>query len=162
MWRKLYSYYKACKIEFIDYNSLEVASLFSKINPKATLISIVALLVVTLVIHVMPGLAIILACFSFIPGIVLWYQSKHSFGLVALIAIILSTLTGNVFVMTFLIIILVLSMVISQLLIQRASKERILYLTTFVASVLTLSAMMILQTLKKSRMLTTYCNRIAQ
>ncbi|MDA3101469.1 DUF2232 domain-containing protein, partial [Staphylococcus pseudintermedius] len=49
----------------------------------------------------------------------------------------------------FLIIILVLSMVISQLLIQRASKERILYLTTFVASVLTLSAMMILQTLKK-------------
>ncbi|USO09988.1 DUF2232 domain-containing protein [Staphylococcus pseudintermedius] len=62
---------------------------------------------------------------------------------------ILSTLTGNVFVMTFLIIILVLSMVISQLLIQRASKERILYLTTFVASVLTLSAMMILQTLKK-------------
>lgn len=64
--------------------------------------------------------------------------------------------------MTFLIIILVLSMVISQLLIQRASKERILYLTTFVASVLTLSAMMILQTLKKSRMLTTYCNRIVQ
>lgn len=149
MWRKLYSYYKACKIEFIDYNSLEVASLFSKINPKATLISIVALLVVTLVIHVMPGLAIILACFSLIPGIVLWYQSKHSFGLVAVIAIILSTLTGNIFVMTFLIIILVLSMVISQLLIQRASKERILYLTTFVASVLTLSAMMILQTLKK-------------
>ncbi|ARJ50884.1 DUF2232 domain-containing protein [Staphylococcus lutrae] len=123
--------------------------MFSKIDLKATLISTVALLVMILVIHLMPWLALILACFAFIPGIVLWYRSQHSFGLVAFITIVLSTLTGNVWVMSLLIITLMLSMVIAQLLQQRASKERIIYVSTLTASILILSVMMILQSMKK-------------
>ncbi|MFP4914184.1 DUF2232 domain-containing protein [Staphylococcus coagulans] len=126
-----------------------MASLFSKIKPKETLIGTIALLAVALVLHFMPWSVLIIACFATLPGIILWYRSMHSFGLATLITILLSTLTGDVFVMTFMIILLALSAVIAQLLKQRASKEHILYVATLVTSIITIGAIMILQGLKQ-------------
>lgn len=128
--------------------SLEVALLFSKIKPKETLLGTLALIVVALVMHFMPVLGVIIIFFAPLPGIILWYRSKYSFGFAALISIMVATLTGSLFVQTFMIILLLASLVISQLLIQRVSKERILYIVTMVTSIVTLGAMMILQSIR--------------
>lgn len=47
-----------------------VAYVFSKIQPKATILAIISLLVVALVTHVLPVLGLILCLFATIPGIV--------------------------------------------------------------------------------------------
>ncbi|UEX90120.1 DUF2232 domain-containing protein [Staphylococcus ratti] len=129
--------------------SLEVALLFSKIKPKETILGTIALILVALVMHFMPLLGVIVVFFAPLPGIILWYRSKYSFGIAALISILVATLTGSLFVQTFMIIILIASLVIGQLLIQRASKERILYFVTIVTSLVTLGAMILLQSIKK-------------
>lgn len=129
--------------------SLEVALLFSKIKPKETILGAIALILVALVMHFMPLLGVIVVFFAPLPGIILWYRSKYSFGIAALVSILVATLTGSLFVQTFMIIILIASLVIGQLLIQRASKERILYFVTIVTSLVTLGAMMLLQSIKK-------------
>ncbi|WP_238615198.1 DUF2232 domain-containing protein [Staphylococcus felis] len=126
-----------------------MASLFSQIKPKATLLGTLALAVVALAMYFVPLLGIIIAFFATIPGVVLWYRAVQSFGLAALITIIIATLTGSIFIMTYMIILLSVSAVIGYLLQKRASKERILYMATFVASILTLAAMMILQSIQK-------------
>ncbi|MFY2827841.1 YybS family protein [Staphylococcus arlettae] len=126
-----------------------VANLFSKIKPKATILSILALIIVALVLHILPPLGLVLWLFATIPGIVLWQKSKESFGLAAVITVILTTLLGNVFVLSVMVLILVLSFIIGQLLTERTSKERILYITTTFVSIITLVAFMLLQAFNK-------------
>ncbi|HJG54776.1 DUF2232 domain-containing protein [Staphylococcus arlettae] len=126
-----------------------VANLFSKIKPKATILSILALIIVALVLHILPPLGLVLCLFATIPGIVLWQKSKESFGLAAVITVILTTLLGNVFVLSVMVLILVLSFIIGQLLTERTSKERILYITTTFVSIITLVAFMLLQAFNK-------------
>lgn len=122
-----------------------MALLFSKIKPKETILCTLALILVALVMYFVPILGVIVVFFAPLPGIVLWYRSKYSFGIATLITIIAATLTGSLFVQTAMIVILIASAVIGQLLIKRASKERILYFVTVVTSLVTLGAMMILQ-----------------
>lgn len=123
--------------------------MFSKIKPKATILSILALIIVALVLHILPPLGLVLWLFATIPGIVLWQKSKESFGLAAVITVILTTLLGNVFVLSVMVLILVLSFIIGQLLTERTSKERILYITTTFVSIITLVAFMLLQAFNK-------------
>ena len=115
-----------------------VAYVFSKIQPKATILAIISLLVVALVTHVLPVLGLILCLFATIPGIVLWNRSIQSFGISALVTVVLTTL-----------LILLLSAIIGQLLKERTSKERILYISTASLSLVTLIGWMLLQTFDK-------------
>ncbi|MCC3721847.1 YybS family protein [Staphylococcus haemolyticus] len=126
-----------------------VANLFSKVHPKATIIGTIALVMVALVTYVLPVLGLILCLFATIPGIILWNKSIPSFGIGALITVILTTLLGNTFVLSTMILVLILSFIIGQLLKERASKERILFIATTYLSIFTLVAFMLLQTFKK-------------
>ncbi|XHP36085.1 DUF2232 domain-containing protein [Staphylococcus hyicus] len=129
--------------------SLEVALLFSKIKPKDTILGTIALILVALVLHFIPILGVIIILFAPLPGIILWYRSKYSFGIAALISIMVATITGSLFVQTFMIVLLLASLIISQLLLHKASKERILYIVSLVTSLVTLGAMILLQSIKK-------------
>ena len=126
-----------------------VAYVFSKIQPKATILAIISLLVVALVTHVLPVLGLILCLFATIPGIVLWNRSIQSFGISALVTVVLTTLLGNTFVLSMMVLILLLSAIIGQLLKERTSKERILYISTASLSLVTLIGWMLLQTFDK-------------
>ena len=129
--------------------SMGVACVFSKIQPKATIIGTLALVIVALVTHVLPILGLILCLFATIPGIVLWNRSVQSFGISALVTVIITTLLGNTFVLSMMVLILLLSAIIGQLLKERTSKERILYISTASLSLVTLIGWMLLQTFDK-------------
>ncbi|HHW9765224.1 TPA: YybS family protein [Staphylococcus aureus] len=123
-----------------------VAYVFSKIQPKATIIATIALVFVALALYLVPGLGLIFALFATIPGIVLWNKSIQSFGISALITVIITTVLGNTFVLSAIILVLIASLIIGQLLKERTSKERILYVTTVAMSLISLIAFMLLQT----------------
>ena len=118
-----------------------VAYVFSKIQPKATIIATITLVFVALALYLVPGLGLIFALFATIPGIVLWNKSIQSFGISALITVIITTVLGNTFVLSAIILVLIASLIIGQLL-----KERILYVTTVAMSLISLIAFMLLQT----------------
>nr|WP_241954530.1 DUF2232 domain-containing protein [Staphylococcus agnetis] len=126
-----------------------MALLLSKIKPKDTILGTIALILVALVMHFIPILGVIVIFFAPLPGIILWYRSKYSFGIAALVSIMVATITGSLFVQTFMIILLLASLIISQLLLIKASKERILYVVSFVTSLVTLGVMIFLQSIKK-------------
>ncbi|MCI2774071.1 YybS family protein [Staphylococcus petrasii] len=126
-----------------------VANVFSKVHPKATILGTLALVIVALVTYVLPVVGLILCLFATIPGVILWNKSIPSFGIGALVTVILTTLLGNTFVLSAMILVLLLSFVIGQLLKERASKERILYIATVYLSIFTLVAFMLLQVFKK-------------
>lgn len=113
------------------------------------LLCTLAWLLVILAIYFMPALGLIIALFATLPGIILWHRSVYSFGFSVFITFIIATLTGSVMIMSFMMIVFVISALIGRLLQERASKERILYLTTIVSSVLTLGLMMILQSIQQ-------------
>ncbi len=75
---------KEVKIIAIVKN-MGVAYVFSKIQPKATIIATIALVFVALALYLVPGLGLIFALFATIPGIVLWNKSIQSLGLVHLL-----------------------------------------------------------------------------
>lgn len=123
--------------------------MFSKIQPKATIIATIALVFVALALYLVPGLGLIFALFATIPGIVLWNKSIQSFGISALITVIITTVLGNTFVLSAIILVLIASLIIGQLLKERTSKERILYVTTVAMSLISLIAFMLLQNIRK-------------
>ena len=90
-----------------------------------------------------------LRLFAKIPCIILWHKSVESFGLTAVITVVLTTLLGNIFVLSIMILLFVVSFVVGQLLKERTSKERILYITTTFISIIALIAFMVLQASKK-------------
>ncbi|EOD3924950.1 DUF2232 domain-containing protein [Staphylococcus aureus] len=120
--------------------------MFSKIQPKATIIATITLVFVALALYLVPGLGLIFALFATIPGIVLWNKSIQSFGVSALITVIITTVLGNTFVLSAIILVLIASLIIGQLLKERTSKERMLYVTTVAMSLISLIAFMLLQT----------------
>ncbi|MEJ7151833.1 DUF2232 domain-containing protein, partial [Staphylococcus epidermidis] len=69
--------------------------------------------------------------------------------LAAVISVVLTTLLGNIFVLSILVLIIFLSFIVGQLLKERTSKERILYVTTTFMSIVSLIAIMLLQTFDK-------------
>lgn len=144
----MYNTFKEVKIGDIVKKSLGVAILFSKLQPKATVLAVLSLFVVALALQFAPIIGVILALFATIPGIVLWNKSKASYGITAVAAVILSTLLGNTFVLSAIIAILFMSFVIGQLLIERTPKEGILYITTTFISLIAISGFMVLQYLK--------------
>lgn len=145
----MYKSFKEVKIINIDKNCIGVANLFSKIHTKATILSVITLIIVALALHILPLLGLVLSLFATIPGIILWHKSVESFGLTAVITVVLTTLFGNIFVLSIMILLFVVSFVVGQLLKERTSKERILYITTTLISIIALIAFMVLQASKK-------------
>jgi uncharacterized protein YybS (DUF2232 family) len=145
----LYKSFKEVKIINIDKISIGVANLFSKIDTKATILSVITLIIVALALHILPPLGLLLGLFATIPGIILWHKSVESFAFTAVVTVVLTTLLGNIFVLSIMILLLVVSFVVGQLLKERTSKERILYITTTYISIIALIAFMMLQALKK-------------
>ncbi len=145
----MYKSFKEVKIINIDKISIGVANLFSKIDTKATILSVITLIIVALALHILPPLGLLLGLFATIPGIILWHKSVESFALTAVVTVVLTTLLGNIFVLSIMILLLVVSFVVGQLLKERTSKERILYITTTYISIIALIAFMMLQALKK-------------
>ncbi len=145
----MYKSFKEVKIINIDKNCIGVANLFSKIHIKATILSVITLIIVALALHILPLLGLVLSLFATIPGIILWHKSVESFGLTAVITVVLTTLLGNIFVLSIMILLFVVSVVVGQLLKERTSKERILYITTTFISIIALIAFMVLQAFKK-------------
>lgn len=123
--------------------------MFAKIDLKATLLATLALLIVAAVTYFLPVAGIILFFVATVPGIILWHKSIMSFGVAALITVVLAVLFGSQLVLSYIIFILVLSLVVGQLLKERTSKERILYIATTYMSIISLAAFMLLQVFEK-------------
>ncbi len=136
--------------------------MFSKIQPKATIIGTLALVIVALVTHVLPILGLILCLFATIPGVVLWNKSIQSFGISALVTVIITTLLGNTFVLSMMVLVILTSLIIGQLLKERATKERILYVTTVSLSLMTLIGFMLLQVFEKIPRATALVNPVKE
>ncbi len=146
---KLLNSIKEVKIIAIVKN-MGVAYVFSKIQPKATIMATITLVFVALALYLVPGLGLIFALFATIPGIVLWNKSIQSFGISALITVIITTVLGNTFVLSAIILVLIASLIIGQLLKERTSEERILYVTTVAMSLISLIAFMLLTNIRKN------------
>lgn len=123
--------------------------MFAKIDLKATLLATLALLIVAAVTYFLPVAGIILFFVATVPGIILWHKSIMSFGVAALITVVLAVLFGSQLVLSYIIFILILSLVVGQLLKERTSKERILYIATTYMSIISLAAFMLLQVFEK-------------
>ncbi|ULG71959.1 DUF2232 domain-containing protein [Macrococcus brunensis] len=116
-----------------------------KIDFLKTGIITLILLLMTLLIHAAPGVIILLAPFSLIPGVYLYMKSKPSFyvmaGIVTLILMIFTSIVAFQIVLA----ILVMSYVLGYLLTQRASREAMLFIMTTLLSMYTLISVIFLQ-----------------
>ncbi|WP_323704814.1 DUF2232 domain-containing protein [Mammaliicoccus sp. Dog046] len=116
-----------------------------KVDIRATVIATLLLVLSVGIMHVVPTLAIIILPFITIPGTILWYRSKPSFFVAVVITLCATVLLGNVYLLTTMTLIIFMSVFVGQLLIERTSKERTLYLVTTFMSILTICSVLILQ-----------------
>lgn len=123
----------------------EVKNLSFKVDIKATIIAILVLVLSVVVMSFVPYLAIIILPFITIPGTILWYRSKPSFFVTVVVTLCATVLFNNVFLLTVMTLMIFMSVFIGQLLVERTSKERILYLVTTFMSILTIGSVLILQ-----------------
>lgn len=123
----------------------EVKNLSFKVDIKATIIATLALVLSVVVMNFAPYLAIIILPFITIPGTILWYRSKPSFFVTVVVTLCATVLLNNMFLLTAMTLMVFMSVFIGQLLLERTSKERILYLVTAFMSILTIGSVLILQ-----------------
>nr|WP_243892893.1 DUF2232 domain-containing protein [Mammaliicoccus fleurettii] len=116
-----------------------------KVDIKATIIATLVLVLSVIVMSLVPYLAIIILPFITIPGTILWYRSKPSFFVTVVVTLCATVLFNNVFLLTVMTLMIFMSVFIGQLLVERTSKERILYLVTTFMSILTIGSVLILQ-----------------
>ncbi|MFC3611873.1 DUF2232 domain-containing protein [Staphylococcus piscifermentans] len=126
-----------------------VANLFAKIDFKATFLATLALIIVAAVTYFLPFAGLLLFFVATVPGIILWHKSIMSFGIGALITVVLVVFFGSEGLLSYIVFVLLLSLIVGQLLKERTSKERILYISTTYMSILTLGAFMMLQVFKR-------------
>ncbi|PNZ40547.1 DUF2232 domain-containing protein [Mammaliicoccus vitulinus] len=123
----------------------EVKNLSFKVDIKATIIATLALVLSVVVMNFAPYLVIIILPFITIPGTILWYRSKPSFFVTVVVTLCATVLFNNMFLLTAMTLMVFMSVFIGQLLLERTSKERILYLVTSFMSILTIGSVLILQ-----------------
>ncbi|WP_240594812.1 DUF2232 domain-containing protein [Mammaliicoccus vitulinus] len=116
-----------------------------KVDIKATIIATLALVLSVVVMNFAPYLVIIILPFITIPGTILWYRSKPSFFVTVVVTLCATVLFNNMFLLTAMTLMVFMSVFIGQLLLERTSKERILYLVTSFMSILTIGSVLILQ-----------------
>lgn len=123
----------------------EVENLSFKVDVKATIISVALLVLGAAIMNYVPYLAILILPFMTIPGTVLWYRSKPSFFVTVVVAVCITVLFNNIYLLTTMVLVIFMSAFISQLLVEHTSKERILYILTVLMSILTIGSVLILQ-----------------
>lgn len=137
----------------------EVKNLSFKVDIKATIIAILVLVLSVVIMGLVPYLAIIILPFITIPGTILWYRSKPSFFVTVVVTLCATVLFNNVFLLTVMTLMIFMSVFIGQLLVERTSKERILYLVTTFMSILTIGSVLILQITKNLPLTSKFFNQ---
>ncbi|PNZ77792.1 DUF2232 domain-containing protein [Mammaliicoccus stepanovicii] len=127
----------------------EVNNLSFKVDIKATIVATILLALCMVIINFVPILAIIILPFVTVPATILWYRSKPSFFVTVVVTLCVTVLFSNVYLLTIMALMIFMSVFIGQLLIERTSKERILYLVTAFMSILTIGSVLILQIVGK-------------
>lgn len=115
-----------------------------KIDLKKTLITTVLMLLATLLIHLMPVLCLIIVPFLLIPTVTLYYHDRNSYYVMSGI-VLFTTLFTSIFAMQVMLSTIFGAYIVAQLLLERTSKERILYVLTGFYAIYSLISMIILQ-----------------
>ncbi|WP_414050696.1 DUF2232 domain-containing protein [Macrococcus animalis] len=115
-----------------------------KIDLSKTVIITTIMLVLTLIINFLPALVIFIAPFLLVPTVYLYCKSRNGFYIMSLI-VILVTVLMSIFTMQIIMGAIFAGYIIGQLLIERASKERMLYILTIFYSIYTLVSIIFLQ-----------------
>ncbi|TDM02182.1 DUF2232 domain-containing protein [Macrococcus carouselicus] len=116
-----------------------------KIDLLKTSVTTLILLAVTLLIHIVPGLIILLAPFSLIPGTYLYMKSRPSFYVMTAMITVVSMIFTSIIAFQLILAILVMSYVLGYLLAGRASREIMLFIMTVLLSMYTLLSIIFLQ-----------------
>ena len=90
--------------------------MFAKIDFKATFLATLTLIVVAAVTYFLPLAGLLLFFVATVPGIILWHKSRMSFGIGALITVVLVVFFGSEGLLSYIIFVLLLSLIVGQLL----------------------------------------------
>lgn len=115
-----------------------------KIDLSKTIVVTMIMLMVTLLINFLPFMAFIIAPFLLIPTVYLFCKSRNGFYIMSLI-VILITIFMSIFTMQVIMGSIFAGYIIGQLLMERTSKERMLYILTVFYSIYTLVSIIFLQ-----------------
>lgn len=115
-----------------------------KIDLSKTIVVTMIMMMVTLLINFLPFMAFIIAPFLLIPTVYLFCKSRNGFYTMSLI-VILITIFMSIFTMQIIMGSIFAGYIIGQLLIERTSKERMLYILTVFYSIYTLVSIIFLQ-----------------
>ncbi|MBC9873906.1 DUF2232 domain-containing protein [Macrococcoides bohemicum] len=115
-----------------------------KIDLSKTIVVTMIMMMVTLLINFLPFMAFIIAPFLLIPTVYLFCKSRNGFYIMSLI-VILITIFMSIFTMQVIMGSIFAGYIIGQLLMERTSKERMLYILTVFYSIYTLVSIIFLQ-----------------
>lgn len=115
-----------------------------KFDLSKTIIVTMIMMMATLLINFLPFMAFIIAPFLLLPTVYLFCRSRNSFYIMSLI-VILITIFMSIFTMQVIMGSIFAGYIIGQLLIERTSKERMLYILTVFYSIYTLVSIIFLQ-----------------
>ncbi|MCU7557936.1 YybS family protein [Macrococcus capreoli] len=115
-----------------------------KIDLSKTVIVTIIMMMITFLINIVPSLVIFIAPFLLLPTAYLYCKSRNGYYVMSVI-VILVTLFLSIFTMQVMMGAIFAGYITGQLLIERASKERILYILTVFYSIYTLLSIIFLQ-----------------
>lgn len=115
-----------------------------KIDLSKTVIVTIIMVMLTLLINFLPFMALFIASFLLIPTVYLYCKSRNGFYIMSLI-VILITIFMSIFTMQVIMGSIFAGYIIGQLLIERTSKERMLYILTVFYSIYALISIIFLQ-----------------
>ncbi|QNR06719.1 DUF2232 domain-containing protein [Macrococcoides canis] len=115
-----------------------------KIDIRKTIVTSIIMLVATAIMHFVPGLFLFIVPFLLIPAVTLYYHSKESYYAMSFV-ILIAVIFTSIFTMQIMLSIIFGGFIVGQLLKEKASKERVLYILTVFYTIFSLIAIIILQ-----------------
>ncbi|MCE4956679.1 DUF2232 domain-containing protein [Macrococcoides caseolyticum] len=115
-----------------------------KIDLRKTVIVTAIMLMITLLINILPFMTIFIAPFLLLPTAYLYYKSRNSYYVMSLIIVIVNVMM-SILTMQIMLGAIFAGYIIGQLLVERTSKERMLYILTVYYSIYVLVSIIFLQ-----------------
>ena len=115
-----------------------------KIDIRKTIVTSIIMLVATAIMHFVPGLFLFIVPFLLIPAVTLYYHSTESYYAMSFV-ILIAVIFTSIFTMQIMLSIIFGGYIVGQLLKEKASKERVLYISTVFYTIFSLIAIIILQ-----------------
>ena len=115
-----------------------------KIDIRKTIVTSIIMLVATAIMHFVPGLFLFIVPFLLIPAVTLYYHSTESYYAMSFV-ILIAVIFTSIFTMQIMLSIIFGGYIVGQLLKEKASKERVLYILTVFYTIFSLIAIIILQ-----------------